>query len=66
VVGVSCNVFGAEFPLKFIPSFSWGGENVVPFKFEKAIEYANNMMHRRGIQLSESEVAILRTIADNK
>jgi hypothetical protein len=32
----------------------------VPFKFEKALEYANNMMNRRGLELSEEEIAILK------
>jgi UDP-N-acetylglucosamine diphosphorylase/glucosamine-1-phosphate N-acetyltransferase len=63
VVGVSCNVFGADFPSKFIPSFSWGGSNgFESFKFNKAIEYANNMMNRRGLALSEEEVEILGVI----
>jgi UDP-N-acetylglucosamine diphosphorylase/glucosamine-1-phosphate N-acetyltransferase len=61
VIGVSCNIYGADFPPKFIPSFSWGGSaGFVPFKFEKAVEYANNMMERRGLKLSEEEVEILR------
>ena len=64
VVGVSSNVFGAEFPEKYIPSFSWGGNALVPFKFEKAVEYSNNMMNRRGLNLSESEIQILRHISD--
>jgi UDP-N-acetylglucosamine diphosphorylase/glucosamine-1-phosphate N-acetyltransferase len=60
VVGVSCNIYGADFPPKFISSFSWGGSaGFVPFKFEKAVEYANNMMERRGLKLSEEEVEIL-------
>jgi UDP-N-acetylglucosamine diphosphorylase/glucosamine-1-phosphate N-acetyltransferase len=63
VVGVSCNVFGADFPSKFIPSFSWGGSNgFESFKFNKAIEYANNMMNRRGLALSEEEIEILGVI----
>lgn len=67
VVGVSSNIYGAEFPSKFVPSFSWGGgSEFVPFRFEKAVEYANNMMSRRGLQLSESEISILRHIAENK
>lgn len=66
VVGVSANIFGAGFPQKFVPSFTWGGEQFVPFRFDKAIEYANNMMIRRGMQLSEAEIAILRHIADNE
>ncbi len=65
VVGVSCNIYGADFPPKFIPSFSWGGSaGFVPFKFEKAVEYANNMMERRGLELSEEEVEILRGLAE--
>lgn len=66
VVGVSCNVFGAEFPKKHVPSFSWGGQNPVPFKFEKAVEYANNMMQRRGLKLTEVEVEILRFVNELK
>ena len=59
IVGVSCNIYGADFPPKFIPSFSWGGSaGFDPFKFEKAVEYANNMMDRRGLKLSEEEVEI--------
>ena len=56
-VGVSANVFGAEFPPKFIPSFSWGKSD--RFIFDKAIEVAKNMMNRRNISLSEAEHAIL-------
>lgn len=64
VVGVSCNVFGANFPPKYIPSFSWGGsEQLVEFKFSKAIEYANQMMARRGLQLDENEIEILRYLS---
>lgn len=66
VVGVSCNVYGGDFPEKFIPSFSWGGINPVPFKFEKAIEYANNMMQRRGLKLTASEQNIMRHINSEK
>lgn len=66
VVGVSCNVFGAEFPNKFVPSFSWGGQNPVPFKFDKAVEYANNMMRRRGLELTKEEIEILHEIHSQK
>jgi hypothetical protein len=64
VVGVSSNIFGAEFPPKFIDSFKWGivGEN---YDFEKALESANNMMMRRGLSLTDDEISILRHIADN-
>ena len=65
VTGVSSNIFGAGFPSKFIPSFTWGGaEGSEPFRFEKAVEYANNMMSRRGLELSSEEIAILKYIHD--
>ncbi len=63
VVGVSCNIYGAGFPAKFIPSFSWGEPaNMVPFRLDKAIEYANNMMHRRDLSLSDAEIEIFNFI----
>ncbi len=65
VVGVSSNVFGAGFPAKYIPSFSWGTQGD-RFDFQKAIEGANRMMERRGLQLSDGDVAILKTIFDRK
>ncbi len=65
VVGVSANIFGSGFPAKFIDSFSWGGaDGIESFKFEKAIEYCNNMMQRRDLQLTEDEIQILKKIAN--
>jgi UDP-N-acetylglucosamine diphosphorylase/glucosamine-1-phosphate N-acetyltransferase len=65
VTGVSSNIYGAGFPSKYIPSFTWGGsEGSEPFRFEKAVEYANNMMARRGLELSSEEIAILKHIHD--
>lgn len=58
VVGVSANVFGAEFPPKYVPSFAWGMDGG-EYDFVKALESANNMMKRRGKQLSDEEFRIL-------
>jgi UDP-N-acetylglucosamine diphosphorylase/glucosamine-1-phosphate N-acetyltransferase len=67
VVGVSSNIYGAGFPDKYIPSFSWGGaDEIVPFRFEKALEFSNNMMSRRGLKLTQQEIEILKYIADHK
>lgn len=64
VVGVSSNVYGSDFPSKHIPSFQWGidGDR---YDFEKAVESSNNMMIRRGVSLSETEIDILRYISVN-
>ncbi len=63
VVGVSANVFGGDFPPKYIGSFAWGvdGEK---YGFDRAIAAANNMMIRRGKSLSADEIAILKHISD--
>ena len=66
VVGVSCNIYGADFPPKFIPSFSWGGsEGFVKFKLEKAIEYPNNMMNRTGLKLTPEDIDIFIFLENN-
>ncbi len=63
-VGVSANIFGAEFPPKFISSFSWGITE--PFDFDKAINVAGTMMKRRNIELSPEDKNILKYLFDHK
>lgn len=66
VVGVSSNIYGAEFPEKFVPSFSWGnGSNMTTYRIDKAMDTANRMMGRRNKQLSNAELKILQHIYDN-
>jgi len=63
VVGVSANVFGSDFPPKFIPSFTWGGSRWLrTFTFDKAIEVAEKMMERRGLKPSDADIHILKTV----
>lgn len=63
VVGVSSNIFGADFPAKYIPSFQWGPDGTT-YTFERALESATNMMLRRGLELSGEDVGILEYIYD--
>jgi UDP-N-acetylglucosamine diphosphorylase/glucosamine-1-phosphate N-acetyltransferase len=63
VVGVSANIFGAGFPRNFIPSFSWGGANKMSvYQINKALEVAEIVMSRRGIELTEADKNILQYI----
>lgn len=65
VVGVSANIFGAGFPDKFVPSFSWGAcESTEIYQFDKAMETAARMMERRGKTLDDHEKKMLRHIFD--
>ena len=64
VLGAFVNVFDGDFPPKFIPSFSWGNkEKMKIYKFEKAMEVAENVMSRRGVALDEESIKIYKTIS---
>ena len=63
VVGVSANIYGGGFPRNFVPSFSWGGsEKWIEYRFNKAMEVAEVVMQRRGIELTEADWAIMEHI----
>ncbi len=63
IVGVGCNVFGSNFPPKYIPCFTWGGaDRMVEYRFEKCIQVARRVMNRRGLELSDTEEAVFRYI----
>jgi len=66
-VGVMCNVFGAGFPPKFMPSFSWGGsDGLAEYDVQKALAMARIVMRRRGIDLTEAYGQMLKHIFEEK
>lgn len=66
VAGVSANIFGADFPEKFIPSFCWGGSNgMTTYSFERAMDTAQRMMARRNKTLSEAEITMYKHIFEH-
>ncbi|HMD13651.1 MAG TPA: hypothetical protein VKI62_03420, partial [Bacteroidota bacterium] len=65
VVGIACNVFGAKFLPKFLPSFTWGGDGqLVEHRLEKSLETARRVMMRRNVRLTESYEKIFRDVFD--
>ncbi len=63
IVGVSCNIFGAGFPPRYIPSFSWGGSDFLkPYDIGKSLEVANIVMKRRDKNLTLTGEILLRKI----
>ena len=63
VVGVSSTIFSAGFPPKFIPHFSWGGNEDSPvYDLDRAIEAANNMMKRRGEEITSEDRIIFEKL----
>jgi UDP-N-acetylglucosamine diphosphorylase/glucosamine-1-phosphate N-acetyltransferase len=67
VVGVGCNIFGAGFPPRYIPSFHWGGaEKLARYPFNRTLEIAREVMPRRGKTLADEDIEILRWIFDHR
>ncbi len=68
VIGVCCNIFGAGFQSKFVPSFSWGGADTQyqNYRFDKALQVIEATMARRDIHLSQEDIKILEYIALHK
>lgn len=63
VAGFSCNIFGAGFPSKELPSFSWGGSDELNiYLIENSIETAKTVFKRRGKIFSEPDEKLFRDI----
>lgn len=66
VVGVSANVFGGNFPRKFIPSYAWGGsEGFQTYEMDKSFLTAERVMQRKKINFDEEERLILMRIFED-
>jgi UDP-N-acetylglucosamine diphosphorylase / glucose-1-phosphate thymidylyltransferase / UDP-N-acetylgalactosamine diphosphorylase / glucosamine-1-phosphate N-acetyltransferase / galactosamine-1-phosphate N-acetyltransferase len=66
-VGVSCNIFGEGFPPKWIPNFSWVGENSIEsYRYDKAIEVAKIVMGRRNQELPVESEAMLKSLLNKR
>jgi UDP-N-acetylglucosamine diphosphorylase/glucosamine-1-phosphate N-acetyltransferase len=63
IVGVSCNIFGANLPPKNIPSFSWGQKNFFSvYDIEKGIETARKVMKRRELTMTAAYEKLMRNV----
>jgi len=60
VIGVNSNVFGADFPEKYIPSFSWGKTET--YNLTKAWEVNQNIAIMAGEKLTDQDYLILQNI----
>ena len=66
VVGVNANVYGGNFPPKFIPSYSWGGSaGFQTYDLDKSFEVAGRVMARRNVDLDGQEKEILKRVYDD-
>ncbi len=63
VVGVNSNIFGAGYPPKFVPDFSWGGiESTETYAINKALATTKRVFERKSRIFDETEAEILKHI----
>lgn len=60
LVGTFCNLFGAGFPPRVLPSFTWGAPGrYSEYRLEKALHVAERVMARRDTPFTEADHALL-------
>lgn len=65
VIGVSCNIYGAGFPPRYVPSFGWGGsDSLTTYDLERSIEVAQRVMERRDIEMTAADEKMFRKVFD--
>jgi len=63
VTGIFGNIFGAGFPEKFLPSFTWGGvTDSATYDLAKALKVAEKVYQRRNKPFDEVEQNIIKAI----
>jgi UDP-N-acetylglucosamine diphosphorylase/glucosamine-1-phosphate N-acetyltransferase len=63
IVGISSNIFGAGFPEKYIPSFSWGGaDGLITYELNKSIQTAKIVFGRRNKEFTTGDEKLLETV----
>ncbi len=64
IIGTAANVMARGTAPRFIPSFSWMGEQrIEPYRVEKVIQIAETVMGRRDVAMTEAERALLKDAA---
>jgi len=61
VVGTFCNLYGGDFPPRYVPPFSWGGPGTgfTTYRLQKALAVAERVMARRDTDLTDADRALL-------
>ncbi|MCW9066314.1 MAG: GlmU family protein [Ignavibacteriaceae bacterium] len=63
IIGISSNIFGAGFPQKYIPSFSWGGtDGLTTYELNKSIQTAKIVFGRRKKEFTSEDEKLLETV----
>ena len=64
VVGTCCNLYGGDFPPRYVPPFSWGGpaNGFSEYRLDKALSVAERVMGRRDTPFTDADRTLLTTL----
>jgi len=63
VVGTNCNLYGGDFPPRYVPPFSWGGaDGLTTYRLDKACEVAERVMARRDTDFTDEDRSLLAAL----
>ncbi|PSQ74514.1 MAG: hypothetical protein BRD39_01795, partial [Bacteroidetes bacterium QH_9_64_21] len=63
VIGTNCNLYGSDFPPRYVPPFSWGGAaGLTEYRLGKACEVAERVMARRDTTFTEADRTLLEAL----
>jgi UDP-N-acetylglucosamine diphosphorylase/glucosamine-1-phosphate N-acetyltransferase len=62
VTGVSCNIFGAGLTPRYIPSFSWGMNNLPSYSIDRALEDIDSWKKLKNERITDVEIRTLKHI----
>jgi hypothetical protein len=62
-VGFGCNVFATGFPPKYLPNFTWGASADKVHDVHRALDTAQVVMARRGIQFTPAHTELFNALA---
>ena len=62
LVGVCCNIFGAETPPKYIPAFTWGTKEPKRYELDLALRDIANWKKFKGQTLEDTEIKTIKNI----
>jgi len=63
VIGTNCNLYGGDFPPRYIPPFSWGGASgLTEYRLGKACEVAECVMARRDTAFTAADRSLLEAL----
>lgn len=61
ISGICCNIFGAGFPKRYLPSFTWGGSDLMKTNnLNESISVAEKVMFRRNVKMSKADKELFK------